>query len=171
MTDAAAALLGPADVRAIATRLGVRHTKQLGQNFVIDANTVRRIVRTADIAPSDVVLEVGPGLGSLTLGLLSVAAHVTAIEIDAVLAGALAETVAERAPSLAGRLDVVEGDAMRVASLPGPAPTAVVANLPYNVAVPVLLHLLEHVPTIRHGLVMVQAEVADRLVAGPGSKV
>ncbi|MDQ1643809.1 MAG: rRNA (adenine1518-N6/adenine1519-N6)-dimethyltransferase [Actinomycetota bacterium] len=171
MTDAAAALLGPADVRAIATRLGVRPTKQLGQNFVIDANTVRRIVRTADIAPSDVVLEVGPGLGSLTLGLLSVAAHVTAIEIDAVLAGALAETVAERAPSLAGRLDVVEGDAMRVASLPGPAPTAVVANLPYNVAVPVLLHLLEHVPTIRHGLVMVQAEVADRLVAGPGSKV
>jgi 16S rRNA (adenine1518-N6/adenine1519-N6)-dimethyltransferase len=171
VTDPAAALLGPADVRAIATRLGVRPTKQLGQNFVIDANTVRRIVRTADIAPSDVVLEVGPGLGSLTLGLLSVAAHVTAVEIDPLLAGALAGTVAERAPSLAGRLDVVEGDAMRVTSLPGPAPTTVVANLPYNVAVPVLLHLLEHVPTIRHGLVMVQAEVADRLVAGPGSKV
>jgi 16S rRNA (adenine1518-N6/adenine1519-N6)-dimethyltransferase len=171
MTEDGVALLGPTDVRRIATRLGVRPTKQLGQNFVIDANTVRRIVRTAGIEPSDVVLEVGPGLGSLTLGLLSTAAHVVAVELDPVMAGALADTVAERAPSLTGHLDVVEADAMRVTDLPGPPPTAVVANLPYNVAVPVLLHLLEHVPTLRHGLVMVQAEVADRLVAGPGSKI
>jgi 16S rRNA (adenine1518-N6/adenine1519-N6)-dimethyltransferase len=166
-----ASLLGPAEVRAIAARLGIRPTKSLGQNFVIDANTVRRIVRVSGVTPQDVVLEVGPGLGSLTLGLLSVARAVTAVEIDAQLAGELPTTVAERAPSYAGRLTVVTADALRLAELPPPAPTALVANLPYNVAVPVLLHLLERLPSMQHGLVMVQAEVAERLAAPPGSKV
>jgi 16S rRNA (adenine1518-N6/adenine1519-N6)-dimethyltransferase len=167
------ALLGPAEVRAIAARLGLRPAKQRGQNFVIDPNTVRRIVRTAAAGPDDVVLEVGPGLGSLTLGLLGAGVRgVVAVEVDPVLAAALPGTVAERAPALAPRLAVVTGDALRVtpADLPGPAPTALVANLPYNVAVPVLLHLLEALPGLRRVLVMVQAEVADRLAAGPGSK-
>ncbi len=168
--DGGAALLGAADVRALATRLGLRPTKQRGQNFVIDANTVRRIVRVAELEPSDVVLEVGPGLGSLTLALLPVASHVTAVEVEPVLAAELPLTVRERAPTLADRLTVVEGDALRVTSLPGPAPTALVANLPYNISVPVLLHLWELLPSIRRTLVMVQAEVADRLVAGPGSR-
>jgi 16S rRNA (adenine1518-N6/adenine1519-N6)-dimethyltransferase len=165
-----AALLGPAEVRAIASRLGIRPTKTLGQNFVIDPNTVRRIVRAAAVGPDDVVVEVGPGLGSLTLGLLPEVASVVAVEIDPVLAGALRETVAERAPSYAGKLTVVTADAMRVDELPGPPPTALVANLPYNVAVPVLLHLLERFGSIRRVLVMVQAEVADRLTAPPGSR-
>jgi 16S rRNA (adenine1518-N6/adenine1519-N6)-dimethyltransferase len=165
------ALLGPADVRALAHTLGVRPTKQLGQNFVIDANTVRRIVRTADLRPGDVVVEVGPGLGSLTLGLLEQSARVVAVEIDPVLAAALPATVAARRPDLAARLEVVQADAMTVRELPGPAPTALVANLPYNVAVPVLLNLLERFETIERGLVMVQAEVAERLAAGPGGKV
>ncbi|GAA4608705.1 16S rRNA (adenine(1518)-N(6)/adenine(1519)-N(6)) -dimethyltransferase RsmA [Actinoallomurus liliacearum] len=164
-------LLGPADVRALAGGLGLRPTKTLGQNFVIDANTVRRIVRDADVGPEDVVLEVGPGLGSLTLALLPVASRVVAVEVDPVLAQRLPETVAERAPDLADRLNVVPADALRVTELPGPPPTALVANLPYNVAVPVVLHLLGAFPSIRHGLVMVQAEVADRLTAGPGGKV
>jgi 16S rRNA (adenine1518-N6/adenine1519-N6)-dimethyltransferase len=168
--DGGAALLGPADVRALATRLGLRPTKQRGQNFVIDANTVRRIARVAELEPSDVVLEVGPGLGSLTLALLPAAMHVTAVEVEPVLAAELPITVRERAPTLADRLTVVEADALRVTSLPGPAPTALVANLPYNIAVPVLLHLWELLPSIRRTLVMVQAEVADRLVAGPGSR-
>ena len=171
MQPAPAALLGPAEVRDLATRVGLRPTKALGQNFVIDANTVRRIVRAAHVAPSDVVLEVGPGLGSLTLGLLTVAHRVVAVEIDPVLATALPETVTARAPSYVANLVVVQADALRLDALPPPAPTAVVANLPYNVAVPVLLHLLGHFPTISHGLVMVQAEVADRLVAPPGSRV
>jgi 16S rRNA (adenine1518-N6/adenine1519-N6)-dimethyltransferase len=166
-----ASLLGPAEVRAIAVRLGFRPAKMLGQNFVIDANTVRRIVRAAGVTADDVVVEVGPGLGSLTLGLLSVARAVTAVEIDPVLAGELPATVAEHAPSYAARLTVVTADAMRIDSLPAPAPTALVANLPYNVAVPVLLRLLERLPSLRHGLVMVQAEVAERLAAPPGSKV
>ncbi|MGY1680167.1 16S rRNA (adenine(1518)-N(6)/adenine(1519)-N(6))-dimethyltransferase RsmA [Geodermatophilus sp. SYSU D01176] len=126
-------------------------------------------MRTAELTPEDVVLEVGPGLGSLTLGLLPVAAHVTAVEIDPRLAALLPRTVAERAPESAGRLTVVEADALRVRDLPGPAPTALVANLPYNVAVPVLLHLLELLPTLRRALVLVQAEVAERLAAAPGS--
>jgi 16S rRNA (adenine1518-N6/adenine1519-N6)-dimethyltransferase len=163
-------LLGAGDVRALAASLGVRPTKRLGQNFVVDANTVRRVVRTADVAPDDVVLEVGSGLGSLTLGLLAAAAHVTAVEIDPVLAAALPDTVAARAPDLAGRLTVVTADAVTIEDIPGPAPTALVANLPYNVAVPVVLHLLATVPTLRHGLVMVQAEVADRITAAPGSR-
>jgi 16S rRNA (adenine1518-N6/adenine1519-N6)-dimethyltransferase len=166
----APALLTAPDVRALADRLGLRPTKTLGQNFVIDPNTVRRLVRTADLGPGDVVVEVGPGLGSLTLGLLEVAARVVAVEIDPVLAGELPATVAARAPDRADRLEVVQQDAMTLTCVPGPPPTAFVANLPYNIAVPVLLRLLEHLPTLRTGLVMVQAEVADRLAAPPGSR-
>ncbi|SEG35265.1 dimethyladenosine transferase [Actinacidiphila yanglinensis] len=169
--DAPGALLGPADVRALAAALGVRPTKQRGQNFVIDANTVRRIVRTAQVEPQDIVVEVGPGLGSLTLALLETAERVVAIEIDDVLAGALPATVAARLPERAARFTLVHSDAMTVAALPDPAPTALVANLPYNVAVPVLLHMLATFPTIQRTLVMVQAEVADRLAATPGGKV
>ncbi|MFI2284297.1 16S rRNA (adenine(1518)-N(6)/adenine(1519)-N(6))-dimethyltransferase RsmA [Nocardia beijingensis] len=167
-----AALLGPAEVRVLAERFGVRPTKQLGQNFVHDANTVRRIVAAAGVGRDDVVLEVGPGLGSLTLALLDVVESVVAVEIDPVLARHLPVTVADRAPQLASRLSVVEADALRVtaADLPA-APTALVANLPYNVAVPVLLHLLAELPGIAVALVMVQAEVADRLAAEPGGRI
>ncbi|MFD0315516.1 16S rRNA (adenine(1518)-N(6)/adenine(1519)-N(6))-dimethyltransferase RsmA [Streptomyces flavalbus] len=165
------ALLGPADVRELAAALGVRPTKQRGQNFVIDANTVRRIVRTAEVTADDNVVEVGPGLGSLTLALLEAAAHVTAVEIDDVLAAALPATIAARLPGRADRFALVHSDALHVTELPGPAPTALVANLPYNVAVPVLLHMLQTFPSIERTLVMVQSEVADRLAATPGSKV
>ncbi|MGW5737558.1 MULTISPECIES: 16S rRNA (adenine(1518)-N(6)/adenine(1519)-N(6))-dimethyltransferase RsmA [Streptomyces] len=165
------ALLGAADIRELAAALGVRPTKQRGQNFVIDANTVRRIVRTADVGPRDVVVEVGPGLGSLTLALLDTAAHVTAVEIDDTLASALPATIEARLPAKADSFALVHCDAMLVRELPGPAPTALVANLPYNVAVPVLLHMLDTFPGIERTLVMVQAEVADRLAADPGSKV
>ncbi|MEW1753275.1 16S rRNA (adenine(1518)-N(6)/adenine(1519)-N(6))-dimethyltransferase RsmA [Streptomyces angustmyceticus] len=170
-TDDSGPLLGAADIRELAAALGVRPTKQRGQNFVIDANTVRRIVRTAEVGPGDVVVEVGPGLGSLTLGLLEAADRVTAVEIDEVLAAALPSTVAARMPERADRFALVHSDAMHVAELPGPAPTALVANLPYNVAVPVLLHMLATFPTIDRTLVMVQSEVADRLAARPGNKV
>jgi len=171
LDPAAAWLLGPVEVRALATELGVRPTKQLGQNFVHDANTVRRIVASSRIGHDDVVLEVGPGLGSLTLGLLGPASAVIAVEIDPVLAARLPRTVAERAPGLATKLTVVCADALqlRAADLPT-APTALVANLPYNVAVPVLLTLFAELPTVRSALVMVQAEVADRLAAAPGSR-
>lgn len=171
MTSAGPTLLGPADVRALAARLGIRPTKQRGQNFVIDANTVRRIVRAADLRPEDVVVEVGPGLGSLTLALLAEVRRVVAIEVDPVLAAALPDTLAAYAPALADRCEVVAADALRVEAIPGPAPTALVANLPYNVSVPVLLHLLALLPSLERGLVMVQSEVADRLAAPPGSKV
>ena len=164
-------LLGPAEVRSLAASLDLRPTKQRGQNFVIDANTVRRIVREAAVAPDDVVVEVGPGLGSLTLALLEVAARVVAIEVDPVLAGRLPATIAEFAPAQADRFELVAADALRVSEIPGPPPTALVANLPYNVSVPVLLHLLALLPSLEHGLVMVQSEVADRLAARPGSKV
>jgi 16S rRNA (adenine1518-N6/adenine1519-N6)-dimethyltransferase len=162
MTD----LLGPAEIRDLAARLGVTPTKRLGQNFVHDPNTVRRIVAAAGLRPDDVALEVGPGLGSLTLGLLQVARHVHAVEIDPVLARQLPETAGR-----AANLTVHTGDALRITDLADPQPTALVANLPYNVAVPVVLHLLATLPTLEHGLVMVQKEVADRLTAGPGSKV
>ncbi|MET3984083.1 16S rRNA (adenine1518-N6/adenine1519-N6)-dimethyltransferase [Streptomyces sp. PvR034] len=165
------ALFGAADIRELATVLGVRPTKQKGQNFVIDANTVRRIVRTAEVRPDDVVVEVGPGLGSLTLALLEAADRVVAVEIDDVLAAALPATVEARMPARADRFALVHSDAMLVKELPGPAPTALVANLPYNVAVPVLLTMLDRFPTIERTLVMVQAEVADRLAAKPGNKV
>jgi 16S rRNA (adenine1518-N6/adenine1519-N6)-dimethyltransferase len=166
-------LLGPAEVRALARELDLRPTKRLGQNFVHDPNTVRRIVRAAELEPGDVVLEVGPGLGSLTLALLPEVAAVRAVEIDPLLAARLPRTVAERAPALADRLTVLTADALalRAADLPAPPPTALVANLPYNVAVPVVLHLLIELPQLHRGLVMVQAEVAERLAAGPGSKV
>ncbi|MCC5032977.1 16S rRNA (adenine(1518)-N(6)/adenine(1519)-N(6))-dimethyltransferase RsmA [Streptomyces sp. WAC 00631] len=170
-TDGPGPLLGPADVRELAAALGVRPTKQRGQNFVIDANTVRRIVRTAEVRPEDTVVEIGPGLGSLTLALLEAAGRVVAVEIDDVLAAALPATVGARLPERADRFALVHSDAMRVTELPGPPPTALVANLPYNVAVPVLLHMLERFPSIERTLVMVQAEVADRLAAPPGSKV
>lgn len=173
MTDTSAGprLLGPAEVRRLAADLDLRPTKQRGQNFVIDPNTVRRIVRDSGIGPEDVVVEVGPGLGSLSLGLLAVARRVVAIEVDATLTAALPATIADRAPDQAERFEVLQADAMRVTSVPGPAPTALVANLPYNVSVPVLLHLLALLPSLERGLVMVQSEVADRLAATPGSKV
>src|SRR3954447_996713 len=164
-------LLGAADVRRIAAELDLRPTKQRGQNFVIDANTVRRIVRESGVGSDDVVVEAGPGLGSLTLALLDVADRVVAIEVDGLLAGRLPATVAEYAAERADRCEVVHADAMRVDALPGPPPTALVANLPYNVSVPVLLHLLALLPSLKRGLVMVQSEVAARLAAAPGSKV
>jgi 16S rRNA (adenine1518-N6/adenine1519-N6)-dimethyltransferase len=162
-------LLDPSAVRALARRLDLRPSKQRGQNFVTDANTVRRIVAAAGVGPEDVVLEVGPGLGSLTLGLLQAADRVVAIEIDERLGRALPKTVAERLPERVSALQVVVADALAVEDLPWD-PTAVVANLPYNVAVPVVLHLLDRFPSWSHGLVMVQAEVADRLAAPPGSR-
>jgi 16S rRNA (adenine1518-N6/adenine1519-N6)-dimethyltransferase len=163
-------LLGPAEIRELAERLGVRPTKQLGQNFVHDPNTVRRIVKEAALSSDDVVIEVGPGLGSLTLGLAQSAKRTYAVEIDPPLARALADTVEQRIPG--APLTVINKDALKITEndLDEP-PTALVANLPYNVAVPVVLHLLAELPSLRHGLVMVQKEVADRLVAGPGSKV
>jgi 16S rRNA (adenine1518-N6/adenine1519-N6)-dimethyltransferase len=163
------ALLGPAEIRALASELGVRPTKSRGQNFLHDANTIRRIVRTADLEPGERVLEIGPGLGSLTLGLLEQGHPVVAVEIDPALARALPITVDARLPQ--ADLTVIESDALAVTALPSPEPTALVANLPYNVAVPVLLHLLTAFPALRTALVLVQAEVADRLAAPPGSKV
>lgn len=163
-------LLGPAEIRDLAELLDVTPTKKLGQNFVIDANTVRRIVRVAEVEPGDIVVEVGPGLGSLTLGLLEADARVVAVEIDRRLAAQLPITVEQLAPSAAGRLTVVHRDALAVTELPE-QPVRLVANLPYNVSVPVLLHFLETFPTLRSGVVMVQAEVGHRIAAGPGSKV
>jgi 16S rRNA (adenine1518-N6/adenine1519-N6)-dimethyltransferase len=154
----------------MAGALDLRPTKTLGQNFVIDPNTVRRIVRVSGVGPDDAVLEVGPGLGSLTLALAEHVRQVVAVEIDPVLAAALPATLARHAPALADRVTVVNADAMRVEELPV-APTALVANLPYNVSVPVLLHLMATFPTIGRALVMVQLEVAQRLAAEPGSRV
>lgn len=170
-TPAGPRLLGPADVRQLAARLDLRPTKQRGQNFVIDPNTVRRIVRDSGISSDDVVVEVGPGLGSLTLALLEVARRVIAVEVDPVLAGLLPETIGTYAPDQAAAFEVVLADAMRIEEVPGPPPTALVANLPYNVSVPVLIHMLTLLPSLERGLVMVQAEVADRLAARPGNKV
>ena len=164
-------LLNPASIRRIADQIGLRPTKTRGQNFVHDANTVRRIVSLAQVGAADRVIEVGPGLGSLTLGLLETGAEVVAIEIDGVLANQLPGTVAERMPGAAERLEVVLSDALDVKVIPGAEPTALVANLPYNVAVPVLLHMLAICPQWSTGVVMVQSEVADRLVAAPGSKI
>jgi 16S rRNA (adenine1518-N6/adenine1519-N6)-dimethyltransferase len=169
-------LLGPAELRKLAEKVGVRPAKRLGQNFVHDANTVRRIVAAADLTPDDVVLEVGPGLGSLTLALLGAVDRVLAVEVDPLLASALPATVADRAPERADALRILTADALRVRrpqiveAAGGLEPTALVANLPYNVGVPVLLHLLAELPSLRRGLVMVQAEVADRLAAPPGSR-
>lgn len=164
------ALLGPAQIRDLAGRLGLRPTKSWGQNFVVDAGTVRKIVRAARVRPGERVVEVGPGLGSLTLGLLEAGAEVVAVEIDPVLATQLPLTVAQRAPASADRLTVLAADALALTQLPGREPTALVANLPYNVAVPVLLSFLARFDSLERVLVMVQAEVADRLVAPPGSR-
>ncbi|WP_439126860.1 16S rRNA (adenine(1518)-N(6)/adenine(1519)-N(6))-dimethyltransferase RsmA [Rothia nasisuis] len=162
-------LLGPQEIRDLAAKLGIRPTKTLGQNFVIDPNTIRRIIATANIHPDETVVEVGPGLGSLTLGILDAARHVVAVEIDPPLAEQLPHTIATWRPGSEDRIDVVLSDAMKVTELPR-TPHALVANLPYNVAVPVLLHMFASFPSIRHALVMVQEEVADRLAAQPGSK-
>jgi 16S rRNA (adenine1518-N6/adenine1519-N6)-dimethyltransferase len=166
-------MLTPGDVSELAGRLGVRPSKRFGQNFVIEPGTVRRIAALARLRPDDVVLEVGPGLGSLTLALLEAGAgRLLAVEIDPVLAAALPQTIAARAPELAGRMSVVAADALRIGARDLPAaPAVLVANLPYNVAVPVVLHLLAVLPSLRRGLVMVQAEVADRMCAAPGSRV
>ena len=163
-------LLGAAEIRALATSLNATPTKKLGQNFVIDPNTVRRIVHQAHLSSSDVVVEIGPGLGSLTLALLPEVAHVVAVEIDPVLANQLPVTISKHASALAKNLTVINADAMRIETLPM-SPTHLVANLPYNVSVPVVLHFLESFPSIKEFLVMVQAEVADRMAAGPGSKI
>jgi 16S rRNA (adenine1518-N6/adenine1519-N6)-dimethyltransferase len=168
--DPDVSLLGAGEIRELAARHGIRPTKQWGQNFVVDGNTVRRIVRVAGVGEGDTVVEVGPGLGSLTLALLSEVDRVVAIEVDPLLAGALPETVAHHAPDLVARLEVVSADALTVTELPGPPPTALVANLPYNISVPVVLRFLELFPSLRTILVMVQLEVAERLAAGPGSK-
>ena len=161
-------LLGGADIRQLADALGVVPTKKLGQNFVTDPNTIRKIVASAKLDPSETVVEIGPGLGSLTLGLLEAVDHVISVEIDAKMAAAIEQTAAKRA---AGRkFSLVTQDAMKVTELPA-QPTALVANLPYNISVPVLLHFIETFPSLRHGLVLVQSEVAHRLAAKPGSKV
>ena len=163
-------LLGPQEIRDLAAQLGIRPTKTLGQNFVIDPNTIRRIVAAADITDNETVLEVGPGLGSLTLGLADAARQVVAVEIDPPLARQLPHTIAKFRPDKAQNVHVVLMDALKVTELPH-TPDALVANLPYNVAVPVLLHLFAQFPSIRRALVMVQDEVADRLAAKPGSKI
>lgn len=165
-------LLTASDIRALAARHDVRPTKVLGQNFVVDPGTVSRIVRAGGVEAGDVVMEVGPGLGSLTLGLLDAGASVVAVEIDAKLAEALPGTVAEYAPDAADNLHVINMDAMAVTPADLPlTPTRLVANLPYNVSVPVILHVLATFPAIETVLVMVQSEVAERIIAGPGSRV
>jgi len=161
-------LLGPAEIRDLADLLGIQPTKKLGQNFVIDANTVRRIVRVSGVTAGTTVVEVGPGLGSLTLGLLETGAEVVAVEIDKRLAAQLPLTVEQLQPG--ARLTVITEDAMVINELPE-NPTVLVANLPYNVSVPVLLHFLETFPSLESALVMVQAEVGQRLAAPSGSKV
>lgn len=164
-------LLSAADIRQLADQLGVRPTKQRGQNFVIDPNTIRRIVGLAELDGTEHVLEVGPGLGSLTLGLLDEASRLTAVEIDATLADHLPATVQRMRPQRADGLSVLQQDALRLTADDVDAPQVLVANLPYNVAVPVVLHLLQVLPSLTKGLIMVQEEVADRLAAGPGSKI
>lgn len=180
MTEPAGArLLGPNEVRELAERLGVSPTKKLGQNFVIDPNTVRKIVRLAGVEAGDRVIEIGPGLGSLTLGLTEAGADVTAVEIDRRLAAELLHTARAMQPEVfadpdAPRLRVITTDALdlsgrMLAAAPRP-PEVLVANLPYNVSVPILMHLLELIPDLSRGLVMVQAEVGHRIAAAPGSR-
>lgn len=161
-------LLGAVEIRALAASLGVSPTKKLGQNFVIDPNTIRKIVSVAKLTGSETVVEIGPGLGSLTLGLLEVVDNVIAVEIDNKMAQAIEQTVRSKAPTK--NFMLVHEDALKVKELPL-APDALVANLPYNISVPVLLHFLENFPSISSGVVLVQAEVAHRLAATPGSKV
>lgn len=161
-------LLGAAEIRALAQSLDLKPSKSLGQNFVIDANVCRKIVRTAGVSADDIALEIGPGLGSLTLAMMEEAKAVIAVEIDPRLAQQLPITVAVHSNS-SEKLTVIHHDALTIKELPA-APTVLVANLPYNVSVPVFLHLLEIFPTLRSGVVMVQAEVADRLAAKPNTK-
>ena len=161
-------LLGATEIRRLAADLDVTPTKKLGQNFVVDANTVRKIVQAGAVEAGERVVEVGPGLGSLTLAILETGATVTAVEIDHRLAARLPQTAAEHGVS-ADALTVVDADALRVTELPGD-PAVLVANLPYNVSVPVLLHFMETFPSLQRGVVMVQAEVGERLAAPPGSK-
>ena len=168
MSEPRSALLGPAEIRDLAELLDLQPTKKLGQNFVIDANTVRRIVKASGVTAGESVVEVGPGLGSLTLGLLEVGASVVAVEIDNRLAGQLPKTVELLQPD--AELTVILRDAMTVTELPGD-PTALVANLPYNISVPVLLRFIELFAGIDKALVMVQAEVGQRIAAEPGSKI
>jgi 16S rRNA (adenine1518-N6/adenine1519-N6)-dimethyltransferase len=162
--------LGATEIREIAKQLDLHPAKSLGQNFVIDGNTCRKIVRLANINNTDIVLEIGPGLGSLTIALLPEAREVIAVEIDRRLASQLAETMQNKIPNHASKLQIINEDAQLVNNLPQ-LPTALVANLPYNISVPVILHLLEKFPSINKGLVMVQAEVAQRLAAKPGNKI
>jgi 16S rRNA (adenine1518-N6/adenine1519-N6)-dimethyltransferase len=169
-TSAMSELLNATEIRELAASIDLKPTKVWGQNFVIDANTVRSIVKHSGVTKSDNVVEVGPGLGSLTLALLGASKSVTVIEIDPKLAELLPLTVGKKVPDLINKLNVVQNDALAVKQLPVP-PTALVANLPYNVSVPVIIHLLTQFPTINRVLVMVQAEVADRLASGPGSKI
>ena len=172
-TESAAATsltLGANEIREIAKELDLHPAKSLGQNFVIDGNTCRKIVRLADINDTDIVLEIGPGLGSLTIAHLPVAREVIAVEIDRRLAGQLAETMQNKIPNYATKLQIINEDAQLINALPQ-LPTALVANLPYNISVPVILHFLEKFPSINKGLVMVQAEVAQRLAAKPGNKI
>lgn len=180
MTSEHHALLSASDIRQLADILDLRPTKTLGQNYVIDPNTIRRIVGAAHLETTEHVLEIGPGLGSLTLGILDAAHAVTAIEIDPPVANRLATTIEQWRPDSAKRLSVIEADALRIShddiiqarpAVADEAPTALVANLPYNVAVPVMLHILAELPSIEHGLVMVQQEVAERIIAPPGSKI
>lgn len=161
-------LLGAAEIRLLAQNFGVVPTKKLGQNFVIDPNTIRKIVAVAKLKSDEKVVEIGPGLGSLTLGLLEVIDDLVAVEVDSRMASGIIETVSRKAP--AKNFKLVHQDAMKVSELPF-APDALVANLPYNISVPVLLHFLETFPSITKGVVLVQAEVAHRLAATPGSKV
>lgn len=167
MTSTSSHLLGPADIRELAAELELTPTKKLGQNFLLDANTVRKIVRLAKVNSGDAVLEIGPGLGSLTLGLTEAGARVTAVEIDTRLAKRLPHTVADRQPN--AQLTVLECDALSLESLPEP-PLRLVANLPYNVSVPIIVHMLERFPSVETALVMVQSEVGERIAAVPGSK-
>ena len=161
-------LLGAAEIRELAQELGLKPAKSLGQNFVIDGNVCKKIVRIAGVTSTDVALEIGPGLGSLTLALLEEARSVIAVEIDERLAMRLPQTIQTHNHSSA-TFTVIHQDALHLKTLPE-SPTVLVANLPYNVSVPVLLHFLENFPTLKSGVVMVQAEVADRLAAKPGSK-
>jgi len=157
-------------IRTLASHLGLRPSKGRGQNFLFDGNTVRRIVGLAEISEADTVLEIGPGLGSLTVGLLHTSARVLAVEIEPALAEQLPITMGELALDKVQNLTVLNQDALRMGPV-DPEPTMLVANLPYNISVPVILHILATFPSITRGLVMVQLEVADRLAAPPGSKV
>jgi len=162
-------LLNPTEIRELAAKLGLKPTKKLGQNFVIDQNTVEKIVRTSNVSKDSIVLEVGPGLGSLTLALMAKGAKVIAVEIDERLAQLLPNTAKAKGFG-ESQLIVINKDALEISKNDVNNPDVLVANLPYNVSVPVIIHILETFPSIKNYLVMVQSEVADRLAASPGSR-